>query len=160
MRAPSNLSSTIESAIHLCQLQASDKNIKIDMICPPDLVISINAPLLEQALVNLIVNAVKYSDPDKTVLVMAESQKTKVMIYVKDEGFGIERKHLDRLFERFYRVDTARSRKLGGTGLGLSIVKHIIQAHNGTIRVESKVGAGSTFIIELPLEQPGKKPAG
>jgi two-component system phosphate regulon sensor histidine kinase PhoR len=101
-------------------------------------------------LVNLIINAVKYSETDKKVLVLAEQQKGRVVVYVKDEGFGIERKHLDRLFERFYRVDTARSRKLGGTGLGLSIVKHIMQAHAGTIRVESKVGEGSTFIITLP----------
>ena len=145
-----NLSSTLESAIHLCQLQAAKKKIQIEMVCPPDLTLSINAPLLEQALVNLIINAVKYSDAEKKVLVLAEEQEKEVVLYVKDEGFGIEHKHLDRLFERFYRVDTARSRKLGGTGLGLSIVKHIVQAHGGTIRVESKVGAGSTFIITLP----------
>lgn len=145
-----NLSSTLESAIYLCQLQAAKKKIQIEMVCPPDLTLSINAPLLEQALVNLIINAVKYSDAEKKVLVLAEEQEKEVVLYVKDEGFGIEHKHLDRLFERFYRVDTARSRKLGGTGLGLSIVKHIVQAHGGTIRVESKVGAGSTFIITLP----------
>ncbi len=147
-----SLAATLESAIYLCQLQAAKKNIKIDMVCPPDLTPAINAPLLEQALVNLIINGVKYSEPDKKVLVLAEKQADNVVIYVKDEGFGIEHKHIDRLFERFYRVDTARSRKLGGTGLGLSIVKHIIQAHQGTIRVESKVGAGSTFIITLPLD--------
>ena len=153
MTEQSNLATTIESAIYLCQLQAEKKNIKIDMVCPPDLTLAVNAPLLEQALVNLIINALKYSEPDKKVLVLAENQADKVAIYIKDEGFGIEHKHLDRLFERFYRVDTARSRKLGGTGLGLSIVKHIVQAHGGKIRVESKVGAGSTFIITLPLEQ-------
>jgi two-component system phosphate regulon sensor histidine kinase PhoR len=147
-----NLSATLESAIYLCQLQAARKNIQIEMVCPPDLTLSINAPLLEQALVNLIINAVKYSDAEKKVLVLAEEQEKEVVIYVKDEGFGIEHKHLDRLFERFYRVDTARSRKLGGTGLGLSIVKHIVQSHGGTIRVESKVGAGSTFIIALPAK--------
>ena len=153
MKVRSSLAATIESAIYLCQLQAAKKNIKIDMVCPADLVLSFNGPLLEQALVNLIINAVKYSEPDKKVLVLAEKQAQKVIIYVKDEGFGIEHKHIDRLFERFYRVDTARSRKLGGTGLGLSIVKHIVQAHGGTIRVESKLGAGSTFIITLPTEE-------
>ena len=153
MTEQSNLATTIESAIYLCQLQAEKKNIKIDMVCPPDLTLAVNAPLLEQALVNLIINALKYSEPDKKVLVLAENQADKVAIYIKDEGFGIEHKHLDRLFERFYRVDTARSRKLGGTGLGLSIVKHIVQAHQGSIRVESRVGAGSTFIITLPSEQ-------
>ena len=147
------LSTVIENAIYLCQLQAGKKNITVESQCPEQLELAINAPLLEQALLNLIVNAVKYSEPDKSVLILAEQKKDAVLIYVKDEGFGIERKHIDRLFERFYRVDTARSRKLGGTGLGLSIVKHIIQAHGGTIRVESKVGAGSTFIISLPIDR-------
>ncbi len=151
MTEPSNLAAIIEAAIYLCQLQAHKKAIKIDMVCPPDLSLSVNGPLVEQALVNLIINAVKYSEAGKTVLVLAEKQDDQVVLYVKDEGFGIEHKHLDRLFERFYRVDTARSRKLGGTGLGLSIVKHIVQAHRGHISVESKVGSGSTFTICLPV---------
>jgi len=155
MKEQVELSPVIEASSYLCQLQAGKKNITIDIDCPEKLELNINAPLLEQALVNLIINAVKYSDPDKKVLILAEHQKESVAIYVKDEGFGIERKHLDRLFERFYRVDTARSRKLGGTGLGLSIVKHIVQAHDGTIQVDSKVGSGTTFIITLPLAAPG-----
>jgi len=154
MKEISPLSSVIENAIYLCQLQASKKNIQIDMVCPEDLQASINAPLLEQALVNLIINAVKYSEPEKKVLVLVEKQEHQIVIYVKDEGFGIDRKHLERLFERFYRVDTARSRKLGGTGLGLSIVKHIVQAHEGTIRVESQVGKGTTFTITFPNGKP------
>lgn len=149
MAEPTQLHATIETAIHLCQLQAG-KKIRIDCVCPEDLEISVNGPLIEQALVNLIVNAIKYSEEDKKILVLAEQVENSVTIYVKDEGFGIEQKHQDRLFERFYRVDTARSRKLGGTGLGLSIVKHIVQVHEGTIRVESKPGSGSTFIITLP----------
>jgi len=157
MREPSSLAQTIESAIYLCQLQAAKKKIQIDMVCPPDLTPTINAPLLEQALVNLITNAIKYSEPDKRVLVLTEAKDDSVIIRVKDEGFGIEHRHLDRLFERFYRVDTARSRKLGGTGLGLSIVKHIVQAHKGSISVESKVGTGSTFTITLPYD-PDAKP--
>lgn len=152
MKETSRMAPVIESAIYLCQLQAGKKNIQIEMVCPDDLELSINAPLLEQAMVNLIINAVKYSEPDKKVLILAEKQVSTVVVYIKDEGFGIEPRHLDRLFERFYRVDTARSRKLGGTGLGLSIVKHIVQAHEGTIRVESKLGSGSTFIISLPLK--------
>ena len=74
-------------------------------------------------------------------------------IAVSDEGCGIESEHLPRLFERFYRVDRARSRKLGGTGLGLSIVKHIVQAHRGQINVTSRIGVGSTFTIHLPISQ-------
>jgi two-component system phosphate regulon sensor histidine kinase PhoR len=144
------LATVIETSIYLCQLQAAKKNIKISAVCPNDLEFEINAPLIEQALVNLIINAIKYSENDKKILILAEKQHDQVVIYVKDEGFGIEHKHQDRLFERFYRVDTARSRKLGGTGLGLSIVKHIISAHEGSIRLESRVGVGSTFIITLP----------
>ncbi|WP_372794299.1 ATP-binding protein [Pontiella sp.] len=153
MTEMTRLSGVIETAIYLCQLQAGKKNIQIDCICPEELELQINAPLIEQALVNLIINAVKYSEPDKKVLVLAEKHEGFVSLCVKDEGFGIERKHLERLFERFYRVDTARSRKLGGTGLGLSIVKHIVLAHDGTIRVESKLGTGTTFIIEIPVTE-------
>jgi two-component system phosphate regulon sensor histidine kinase PhoR len=151
MKEPCNLPATIESAIHLCRLQAAKKNIRIETDCPAELNLQINGPLIEQALVNLIINAVKYSDPEKTIRIRAAQQADTVAITVRDEGFGIEHKHLDRLFERFYRVDTARSRKLGGTGLGLSIVKHIVQGHNATIRVESKPGHGSTFTIVLPI---------
>jgi two-component system phosphate regulon sensor histidine kinase PhoR len=149
MKTPSALASVLDNASYLCQLQAGKKNIAITIECPEDLVLNINAPLLEQALVNLIINAIKYSEPNKTVQIRAEQEDDQVLVSVKDEGFGIENKHLERLFERFYRVDTARSRKLGGTGLGLSIVKHIIQAHDGTIRVESKLGVGTTFTIAL-----------
>lgn len=150
LKETAQLGGMLQNASYLCQLQAGKKNISINIQCPEDLELSINAPLLEQALVNLIINAIKYSEPDKQVLLIAEEQAEQVIFYVKDEGFGIEQKHLDRLFERFYRVDTARSRKLGGTGLGLSIVKHIVQVHGGLIRVESKLGAGSTFIITIP----------
>lgn len=152
LKDPSNLESVLSNALDLCQLQAAKKNIGIRVDCPADLMLDINAPLLEQAMVNLLVNAIKYSEPDKTVRVHAENRPDgQVAISVEDEGFGIENKHLDRLFERFYRVDTARSRKLGGTGLGLSIVKHIAQVHNGTITVESKLGKGSTFTLILTV---------
>ena len=103
-----------------------------------------------QALSNLIENAVKYSEPDTIVNVRVEEVEQEVKIFVNDQGHGISPQHVNRLFERFYRVDTARSRKMGGTGLGLSIVKHIAQVHGGQVTVESKLGQGSTFIIHLP----------
>jgi two-component system phosphate regulon sensor histidine kinase PhoR len=84
------------------------------------------------------------------VRVTARADADGTLIVVKDEGCGIAPKHLPRLFERFYRVDKARSRESGGTGLGLAIVKHIVGVHRGTVRVESTVGKGSTFVIRLP----------
>jgi two-component system phosphate regulon sensor histidine kinase PhoR len=111
--------------------------------------------LLEQAVVNLLDNAVKYSDPEKAVLLQARTSGNEIQLSVRDHGIGIEKKHLPRLFERFYRVDKARSRAAGGTGLGLAIVKHIAQAHGGHVTVESRLGEGSLFTIHLPrdLEQ-------
>jgi len=150
IKEPEHLNRVLKNAVRLCELQAKQKSIRIQLDCPSKIVLNINAPLIEQVFVNLIINAVKYSDPAKTVRVTVKQEKDEVIIYVKDEGYGIEKQHLDRLFERFYRVDTARSRKLGGTGLGLSIAKHIVQAHGGSIQVESKIGFGSTFKITLP----------
>ena len=108
--------------------------------------------LLEQAVVNLLDNAIKYSDENKSITITGATDAARgdVTISVADQGIGIPGEHLERIFERFYRVDKARSRKLGGTGLGLSIVKHIVSAHNGSVSVESVVGKGSTFTIRLP----------
>ena len=113
---------------------------------------SVDPVLLEQAVVNLLDNAVKYSEPEREVVITASSDGREIRIDVADHGIGIERKHLPRIFERFYRVDKARSRAVGGTGLGLSIVKHIAQAHGGHVSVESTVGEGSRFTIHLPRD--------
>jgi two-component system phosphate regulon sensor histidine kinase PhoR len=122
----------------------------LEVACPAGLVAKINAPLLEQAVVNLIDNAVKYSPNNGAVRITAEQRGGELVIGVEDAGCGIAPKHLPRLFERFYRVDKARSRELGGTGLGLAIVKHIVTAHKGSVQVESTVGKGSVFFIHLP----------
>ena len=106
---------------------------------------------LEQVLINLLDNAVKYSEPGGTVTVAAAQEGDMVRVSVRDSGIGIPQKDLPRLFERFYRVDEARSRDNGGTGLGLSIVKHIVQVHGGTVKVESTPGRGSVFSFTLPL---------
>ncbi|WP_224982970.1 sensor histidine kinase [Geomonas agri] len=105
---------------------------------------------LEQVLINLLDNAIKYSEPGGTVELFASREGELVRISVRDSGIGIPEKDLPRLFERFYRVDEARSRDNGGTGLGLSIVKHIVQAHGGTVRVESEQGNGSVFSFTMP----------
>jgi len=118
--------------------------------CPPNAIAKINSPLLEQALVNLVINAIKYSDTGSSLSIKVELDENELRIIIRDEGHGIAQKHIERLFERFYRVDNARSRKMGGTGLGLSIVKHIVQVHGGQITVKSKLGKGSSFILQMP----------
>jgi two-component system phosphate regulon sensor histidine kinase PhoR len=137
-------------AVQACENKAEVKKIRLELDCTEDLKGKINPLLLEQAVVNLIDNAINYSEEGKSVAVAAQETAQEILIRVQDHGSGIERKHLDRIFERFYRVDKSRSRKLGGTGLGLAIVKHIVQAHGGRVSVESRLGIGSTFILHLP----------
>jgi two-component system, OmpR family, phosphate regulon sensor histidine kinase PhoR len=146
----SGIKDVLESAIQICKPLADSKGIEIDFSCDEGLTAGINPPLLEQAVVNLLDNAIKYSDEKKPVILQALRDGEEVLIQVTDNGRGIEQEHLPRIFERFYRVDKARSRRLGGTGLGLAIVKHIIQAHGGHISVMSAPGKGSAFTIHLP----------
>ncbi|MDZ7618908.1 MAG: ATP-binding protein [Patescibacteria group bacterium] len=144
---PATIRNVLESAAAVCQGKAAKKDIRFTIDCQPDLLGMINPLLLEQAVVNLVDNAVKYSPAGATVELQAEASFEDVAIRVCDSGCGIPREHLSRIFERFYRVDKARSRSLGGTGLGLSIVKHIAQAHGGRAAVESTPGKGSTFTV-------------
>ena len=146
-----SINQLIQQVLQVCEHSASEKGIKLEMNGDEILDAAVNPPLLEQALINLVENAIKYSDPKSLVSLSLEKQADKFIIGVKDQGFGIESKHHERIFERFYRIDVARSRKLGGTGLGLSIVKHIIQAHQGTISLTSTPGEGSTFLIQIPF---------
>ena len=145
------LSPVIAAAVETCQAKADAKDISIRVDCEFGLMATMNRTMLEQALINLIDNAVKYSPDNSRVDVVALKIRKEVKITVLDEGRGIESEHLPRLFERFYRTDRARSRQMGGTGLGLSIVKHIAEAHNGRVSVESRPGVGSTFILTMPL---------
>lgn len=148
-----NLRDILDLALQTCSSSASAKFISIELDCPSPIPVRANPQLIEQAVVNLVDNAVKYSDPHKPISVQVQTTESYVVIHVRDSGAGIEAEHLPRLFERFYRVDKARSRRLGGTGLGLAIVKHIAQAHRGWVHVQSKVGEGSRFSIYLPLRQ-------
>lgn len=141
----------ITAAAGLCEISRTEKNIQIEIDCDENITAHVNASLLEQAIVNLIDNAIKYSDNDSRVRIEVIRTDEQIFIHVSDNGCGISREHLPRLFERFYRVDKARSRKLGGTGLGLAIVKHIAQSHKGQVKVSSVVGQGSIFTINLPL---------
>jgi len=140
----------MHSAVEVCEQRTAAKNITIQVECPEDLSAVINPPLIEQALINLIGNAVKYSADGKSITLSARVEPGGVILTVADQGYGIEPQHLERLFERFYRVDKGRSRQEGGTGLGLAIVKHIAQAHGGAVSVESTFGEGSIFSIFLP----------
>lgn len=117
----------------------------------PDLVVTGDRRQLVSALYNLLDNAVKYSERGALVDVLADKNGERVTVAVRDHGIGIPTKDLERIFERFYRVDRARSRETGGTGLGLSIVRHVAAAHGGEITVESHEGEGSTFTLALPL---------
>ena len=140
----------LEAAVEACSYKADERGVTLELDCPEDLRGELNAALLEQAVLNLIDNAVKFSERGEEVRVQARQADEGLVITVADEGPGIPREHQDRLFERFYRVDRARSRSEGGTGLGLAIVKHIAQAHGGTVSVTSRVGQGSTFTLKLP----------
>jgi two-component system phosphate regulon sensor histidine kinase PhoR len=131
---------------------ADAKGIALTVECDGGLTAPINAALLEQAVGNLIDNAIKYSAERTRVAVSGALRDNAVEIRVTDQGPGIEKKHLSRIFERFYRVDQARSRALGGTGLGLAIVKHIVLAHGGQVSVESTPGQGSAFTIRIPRQ--------
>ena len=106
---------------------------------------------LASAVYNLLDNAIKYSEPGSSVLVRASQHEGEAHLVVADEGVGIPRRDLERIFERFYRVDRARSRDTGGTGLGLAIVRHVASNHGGEITVESREGGGSTFTLALPV---------
>ncbi len=140
----------IRASVQACQAKAEEKNIRIDISCEDTFSAKADLPLLEQAVVNLLDNAIKYSRENSVVRVETALSDSEIIIKVQDHGMGISKQHLPRLFERFYRVDKARSCKLGGTGLGLAIVKHITQAHDGRVTVESALGKGSTFAIHLP----------
>jgi len=145
-----NLKTVISNAVEMCRPLAEGKHIAVEWECPDSLEGQINAAFLEQAVMNLADNAIKYSPEQSTVHIYAEKTADGIVIRVTDQGIGIPREHLPRLFERFYRVDKSRSRKAGGTGLGLAIVKHIVLAHGGYVTVDSRVGKGSIFEIHLP----------
>jgi two-component system phosphate regulon sensor histidine kinase PhoR len=150
--SPYDIKNLAGNVIDLCQAKAEEKNIELSSECPAGITAKIAAQQMEQALLNLVDNAIKYTNDNGKVTINAQQKDNNVEISVKDTGSGIAKEHIPRLFERFYRVDKARSRKLGGTGLGLAIVKHIVQTHNGKIIVESQLGEGSKFIISIPLE--------
>ncbi len=151
---PGEVGEVLAAAIDLCRPKADQRQVTLSLDCPAALSARMNSKLLEQAVINLVDNAIKFSEPGGPVRVTARAGEGRLSIEVSDQGCGIEQLHLDRIFERFYRVDKARSRALGGTGLGLAIVKHIAQVHDGTVAAASRPGHGSTFTLTIPLEAP------
>jgi two-component system phosphate regulon sensor histidine kinase PhoR len=128
-----------------------DSGVELEFAGAPEAMVMADADAMNQVFGNLIENALKYGKTGKRIRVGAKPLEGEVEFCVQDFGPGIAYEHLGRIFERFYRVDKARSRESGGTGLGLAIVKHIIQAHGGNIRAESELGSGAAFYFTLPL---------
>jgi two-component system sensor histidine kinase SenX3 len=148
---PVKLDGVVAEAIDRCRMKASVRGIEIVASGDPGLTVLGDEDLLITALRNLLENAVAYS-PDKTRVDVSTSRADDMAeITVADQGIGIPERDLERIFERFYRVDPARSRATGGTGLGLAIVKHVTSAHGGVVKVRSTEGKGSAFALRLPL---------
>jgi len=143
----------LENVAGLCEESARRRNLELEIDVPVDTRAPMHPPLFEQAVMNLVQNAVKYTHPHTVVTLAAFEENGTCVVEVRDRGPGIPRKHHDRLFERFYRVDKARSREVGGTGLGLSIVKHIAQLHGGNIEVRSVPDQETVFRLSLPVTE-------
>jgi two-component system sensor histidine kinase SenX3 len=158
---PLGIDTVVAEALDRCRLRAAAHGIELAASGEVGMTIDGDEDLMVTALRNLLENAVAYS-PEKTRVLISTRRAggRAAEISVADQGIGIPERDLERIFERFYRVDPARSRATGGTGLGLAIAKHVIAAHGGTITVWSKEGAGSTFTIRLPLSSADALPAG
>jgi len=148
------LSPLVNDVIMSLAAKASSRGITVSNQVRPDTLVFVDPRRLEQMLNNLVDNAIKFNRDGGIVTIGCEAD-TRTHILVKDTGEGIPAQHLERLFERFYRVDRARSRDMGGTGLGLAIVKHLARAHGGEVRVSSELGQGTTFEIDLPQANGG-----
>ena len=147
-----NIITLIEDVFNLLEIESRKRNISLVLNRFYEYPIIVNADKnrIQQVLINLVANAIYYGNPNGSTMVSINSfDENKVIIAVKDDGSGIDSDKLPRLFERFYRVDKSRARNQGGSGLGLSIVKHIIEAHNEQVFVESKIDKGSTFSFTL-----------
>jgi two-component system phosphate regulon sensor histidine kinase PhoR len=150
-RQPIPANAMVQDAIESLGGMVVDSGVELESAGAPDALVLADADAMNQVFGNLIENALKYGKGGKRISVGARLLEMEVEFWVQDFGPGIASEHLDRIFERFYRVDKARSRESGGTGLGLAIVKYIVQAHGGNIRAESELGSGAAFYFTLPL---------
>nr|WP_283809065.1 HAMP domain-containing sensor histidine kinase [Tumebacillus amylolyticus] len=147
---PIDLVELSKDTVELIQPSFDQKGVKLIMHPAESVTVMLDADKWKQILLNLLDNALKYTPPEGRVEVTIKMAKRKVVFEVSDKGVGISEEHLPYLFERFYRVDRSRNRSTGGAGIGLAIVNKYVEAHGGTIQVESKIGLGTTFRIELP----------
>jgi two-component system phosphate regulon sensor histidine kinase PhoR len=157
---PIRASALVADAIESLAGMVVESGVALEAGETTDALVLADVDAMTQVFGNLIENSMKYGASGKRVVVGAHLLETAVEFYVQDFGQGMAEEHLSRIFERFYRVDKARSRESGGTGLGLAIVKHIVLAHGGTIRVESELGYGATFLFTLPLAPAAPVPTG
>ena len=144
-----NIQNLIAVSVNECSFFADKKNIKINISCE-NIKFCLNDRLIRESLVNLIKNSIQYSPSNSSINISAFYKNKELYLKVEDHGIGIEKKELDRIFERFYCVDRSHSKKTGGTGLGLSIVKHIATIHKGRILVDSELDKGSVFTLIIP----------
>lgn len=142
----------IKEVVDMLQQRVEGKPVQLILECQERINMFVNRDRIKQMAINLIDNALKYTE-EGYVKISLNADQTDMILIIEDTGIGIPEQHQSRLFERFYRVDKARSRKVGGTGLGLSIVKHIVHQYKGEIHVESAIGKGSTFTVKLPIKQ-------
>ncbi|NPV53096.1 MAG: PAS domain S-box protein [Firmicutes bacterium] len=150
-KRPARLRKIAENAIATLEFKAKEKNLQVEVLIPQNMgSVPVDRDLLLQVFVNLVDNSIKYTPENGIITISAVEDSDWVTVSVSDTGIGIPRQHLSRLFERFYRVDKARSRDVGGTGLGLAIVKHIVERHGGRVSVESEVGRGTSVSFTLP----------
>lgn len=145
-----NLYNLLQASIAEISEKSSARKVEVTLQCDQGFSAVVNPSLMEQAAANLLDNAIKYSKEGDIVTIDVSRDRADIIIKVIDQGCGIGREHIPRIFERFYRVDKDRSRQSGGTGLGLAIVKHIAQAHGGSVKADSSPGKGSIFTIRLP----------
>jgi len=151
-RAPIPVRLLVSESVDLVQAAADLADVPILVTPqPPDIELACDRRQMRSALMNLLDNAIKYSGPREPVEIGARLEGDRVALVVRDHGIGIPTRDLERIFERFYRVDRARSRETGGTGLGLAIVRHVAQAHGGDVSVESREGEGSLFTLHVPI---------
>jgi len=152
------LDEMLENALLPCRTLAAERGTDLQTSCPEEVDVEVYPFFMEQAVINLVDNAIKFSPPGRTVAVQAQLRGGALVISVRDDGPGIGIEHHERVWERFYRVDPGRSRQSGGTGLGLAIVKRVADLHGGRVELDSTPGAGSTFRLIVPLHAPSLRP--